>query len=48
MVIKKALIDLSGTLHIENTITPNAVAALKKFVLPKCFLNLFFLIYVEF
>lgn len=29
MVIKKALIDLSGTLHIENTITPNAVAALK-------------------
>lgn len=28
--IKAALIDLSGTLHIENKITPGAVSALQK------------------
>lgn len=31
MVIKKVLIDLSGTLHIESTAIPGAVDALKKY-----------------
>lgn len=30
MAIQAALIDLSGTLHIEDDPTPNAVAALQK------------------
>lgn len=30
MAIKAALIDLSGTLHVEDDPTPNAVAALQK------------------
>lgn len=30
MSIKAALIDLSGTLHVEDEPTPNAVDALKK------------------
>lgn len=28
--LKSVLIDLSGTLHIENEVTPNAVEALKR------------------
>lgn len=31
MTIKKALIDLSGTLHIEDYAIPGAVEALKKY-----------------
>lgn len=30
MSIKAALIDLSGTLHIEDEPTPNAIEALKR------------------
>lgn len=30
MAIKAALIDLSGTLHVEDDPTPNAVAALQR------------------
>ena len=30
--IKGVLLDLSGTLHVENTATPSAVAALDKCV----------------
>lgn len=33
-IIKAILIDLSGTLHIENTAIPGAVDALKRYV--KC------------
>lgn len=29
-MIKAVLIDLSGTLHIENDVVPGAVAALQK------------------
>lgn len=29
--IKSVLIDLSGTIHIDNTIIPGAVEALKRF-----------------
>ena len=29
--LKSVLIDLSGTLHIDNEVTPNAVAALKRY-----------------
>jgi len=32
--IKAILIDLSGTLHVENTAIPGAVDALKRYV--KC------------
>jgi len=32
--IKSVLIDLSGTLHVENTAIPGAVDALKRYV--KC------------
>lgn len=31
-MIRAVLIDLSGTLHIENQVIPGAVEALKKFV----------------
>lgn len=30
--IKAVLIDLSGTLHIDNTVIPGAIEALKKYV----------------
>lgn len=33
--LKAVLIDLSGTLHVENETTPGAVEALKKYA---CFL----------
>lgn len=35
--LKAVLIDLSGTLHIENEVTPGAVEALKKYVVVKIF-----------
>ena len=33
--LKTVLIDLSGTLHVENSAIPGAVDALKRYV--KCF-----------
>lgn len=32
MSIKAALIDLSGTLHVEDEATPDAVMALKEYI----------------
>ena len=31
-LVKAVLVDLSGTLHIEDNATPGAVAALKRFL----------------
>lgn len=40
MPIKKVLIDLSGTLHIDNQVTGGAVEALKRYLTSNLYFSL--------
>ena len=42
-LIKAALIDLSGTLHIEDTVVPGAPEALKRYYSDQLFFCLLFI-----
>lgn len=47
MSIKGALIDLSGTLHVEDEPTPNAVEALKRCLVKTKIFVIIFIIVVQ-
>lgn len=45
-IIKAVLIDLSGTLHIDDDPTPNAIVALQKYF-ELIFIHLFYDLYMR-